>query len=235
MPIAAPDAPAVPVFEHASAPVAVDAYASIGSQYVYRGIALRDHTTVSAAVSASASGWFVDGWAGLVDTETHTQMQYTYSTSHGTEWNIDASIGYGAPIGNNWQWSFAGARVFDVGEGNHPSEDYAEWRANLFFRDAMRAQIAYSPNYLQRGSSLWNVEIATQYPLTDVLSGQVGGGYSHGGDINDYNYGYGWIGLAGVLLQTQWDIRWIDTSGAYDPDRAGSRVVVTLSWGQHLR
>jgi uncharacterized protein (TIGR02001 family) len=233
VPIAAPDA-APPAFalHQPTTQVTVDAYAAVASQYVYRGIALRDRPTVSAAVStASASGWFADIWTGLVD----TQVQYAYSTAHGTEWNIDASVGYGAPIGANWQWSFAGARVMDVGEGNHPAEDYAEWRANLFFRDVARVQIAYSPDYLQRGSSSWNGEIGMQHALTDVVSGELGTGYSHGGDINDYDYAYGWVGLSGAWLHTQWDLRWVDTSGASDKDRAGSRVVLTLSWGQHLR
>lgn len=234
MPIAAPDAPPVLTFQSATAPTTVDAYAAIGSQYVYRGIALRDHPTVSAAVSASTSGWFVDTWTGLVDT-IDTAAHYPYSSAHGTQWNIDASFGYGASIGTDWKWSLAGARVMNVGEGHHPSRDYAEWRANLFFRDAVRAQIAYSPEYQQLGSSFWNVEVGTQQTLTDTLSGELGGGYSHGNDINGYDYGYGWVGVTGVLLRTQWDIRCVDTTGAYDSEIAGRRVVMTLSWGQHLR
>ena len=99
----------------------------------------------------------------------------------------------------------------------------------------MRAQIAYSPNYLQIGSAFWNVEVGAQHPLTDALSGEIGAGYAHGNDINGYDYGYGWVGVTGVLLRTQWDVRCVDTTGAVDSEIAGRRIVVTLSWGQHLR
>jgi uncharacterized protein (TIGR02001 family) len=233
VPIAAPDAaPPDLAFHSTTAPVTVDAYAAIASQYVYRGIALRDRPTVSAAVTTNTTlGWFADVWTGLVDADA----QDAYTTTHGTEWDIDASIGYGASLGADWQWSLAAARIIDVGDDNRPSENYTEWRANLFLRDTARAQFAYSPDYLQRGSSFWNAEIGALHALTDALSGEGGLGYSHGGGINDYDYAYGWVGLGAMWLHTQWDVRWVDTSGAHDPDHAGSRVVLSLSWGQHLR
>ena len=112
MPLPAADAGA-PVSEihDSAADVTLDAYASLVSQYVYRGVALRDRPTGSVATSVAARGWFVDLWAGRVDGDAQTDYG---SPARNTEWDVDASIGYGAAITDNWQASFAAARIIDV-------------------------------------------------------------------------------------------------------------------------
>jgi uncharacterized protein (TIGR02001 family) len=212
----------------------VDAYASVASQYVYRGIAQRDRPTPILAITTNtAQGWFVDVWSGLAD----AAYQYDYPPEHGSEWDIDASLGYGASFAGDWAWSLAGARLVDVGGGNG-SDDYTEWRANLFFRDEARAQFAYADDYLQTGWSSWNAELAGSASLTDTLSGEWGMGHSHGAATPDADYSYGWMGLSGAWSRTRWDVRWIDTTDdtrdSHESGRDGSRVVVTLSWVVHL-
>ena len=232
MPLPAADAGA-PVSEihDSAADVTLDAYASLVSQYVYRGVALRDRPTGSVATSVAAHGWFVDLWAGRVDGDAQTDYG---SPARNTEWDVDASIGYGAAITDNWQASFAAARIIDVRESDGPSRDYDEWRASVFYRDIVRAQFAYSQDYLQRGWNSWNAELAGSHSLTGPLSGEWGIGWSHGVGQAANDYEYGWLGVFGILWRTQWNVRWIDsTHGAryvLDNDSGGSRVMVSLSW-----
>ena len=233
MPLPAADVGAPATAMHASAAdITVDAYASLVSQYVYRGVALRDRPTGSVAMSVAAHGWFVDLWSGRVDGDAQT---YYGSAARNTEWDVDASIGYGAAITDSWQASFAAARIIDARESDGPSHDYDEWRASVFYRDVVRAQFAYSEDYLQRGWNSWNAELAGSHSLTGPLSGEWGIGRSHGVGRAGNDYEYGWLGLFGILWRTQWDVRWVDsTHGAryvLDSASGGSRVTVSLSWG----
>ena len=235
MPLAADDVGPPVAAVHAPAPVAMDAYAAIASQYVYRGVARRDSPSPTFALTTgTSSGVFADLWGGLVDGEP----QHDYGSPNRSEWNIDLSVGYGAAIANDWQASLAFARVVDAGNGDSAARDYEEWRGNVFFRDVAKFQIAYSPDYEQRGWSSWNAELGGTYPLTESLSGEWALGRSHGAGREGNDYGYGSLGLSGSWLHTQWDARWTDSGhGAryvQDSDRAGSRVVVSLSWGFRL-
>ncbi len=236
MPLPADDAgPPVAAFHtRATQPVSIDAYAAIASQYVYRGVALRDQPTVSFALSTSLTqGWFADVWTARVDADTSNY----YARAQGTEWDVDVALGYGAALANNWGWSLAGARIIDIGDGG-PSDDYVEWRANLFYRDAVRAQFAYADDYLQRGWSSWNAEVSGSHPLTESVRGVWGFGHSHGAGQADADYEYGWLGVTGIWLRTHWDLRWVDAgAGARyvaDSNAGGSRVVVSLSWALRL-
>jgi hypothetical protein len=234
VPLPATDVPPVAAVHASAAAVTVDAYAALASQYVYRGVALRDRPTPSAALTTSLPhGVFIDAWTGLVDADG----RYDYTAGRyagGHEWDVDASIGYGATIGADWQWSLAAARIIDLGDTDHVSHDYDEYRANLFFRDAVRAQIAYSPDYKTQSWTSWNVELAGAQSLTDAVSGEWGIGHSHGVGRPSNDYGYGWLGATGAWQRTQWDVRWVyaEHGGQYVIDRnaAGSRVVVSLSW-----
>jgi hypothetical protein len=239
MPLPASDAgPPVSAFHAPAAALTMDAYAAIASQYAYRGVALRDRPTASVALATNTSlGWFGDLWAGLVDGDELTYTQNGYMNPHGNEWDIDVSLGYGASLDSTWQWSIAGARIIDAGAAG-PSDDYFEWRANLFFRDFARAQVAYSEDYLQRGWSSWNIEISGSPALTELLRGEWGIGHSHGAGKEDNDYAYGWLGLNGSWLHTQWDARWVDAGhGAryvLDSGRGGGRFVLSLSWSLRL-
>jgi hypothetical protein len=239
VPLPATDAPPVAVHAPAASPLTVDAYAAIASQYVYRGVALRDEATPSVALTTGLPhGVFVDLWSGLVDSEArYDYATGQYASSHGHEWDVDASIGYGAALGDDWQWSVAAARIVDVGDGDHLSHDYDEWRANLFFRDVARAQFAYSPDYKQQNWTSWNVEFAGVRTLTDSMSGEWGIGRSHGAGRPGNDYAYGWLGVTGALRRAQWDVRWsyAQHGGQYvvDRDAAGGRVALTLSWNVH--
>ena len=231
--------PPISAFHAPAAPFTMDAYAAIASQYVYRGVALRDRPAPSFSLSTNTSrGWFADAWTGLVDGDAQTDYNPNgYTNPHGHEWDVDVSLGYGTALGNDWQWSLAGARIIDVGDSG-PSDDYNEWRANLFYRDVARAQFAYSEDYLQRGWSSWNLELGGSHALTDTLRGEWGIGHSHGAGRAGNDYAYGWLGLNGSWLRTQWDARWVDAGHdaryVLDSDRAGSRFVLSLSWALHL-
>lgn len=239
MPPPADDAPPISAFHAPAAALTIDAYVAVASQYVYRGVSLRDRPTASIALStALPQGWFIDVWNGLVDADRQNRYgQYDYMNSHDSEWDLDVSLGYGAALGNDWQWSLAGARIVDIGDGG-PSDDYTEWRANLFLRDFARAQFAYSDDYLQRGWSSWNAELSGSRRLTDLIRGEWGLGHSHGAGRPDNDYTYGWLGLSGSWLRTHWDVRWVDAGdGARyvgDSSADGSRIVVSLSWALHL-
>jgi len=235
MPLVADAADPAVAAQHATAPITLDAYAGIDSQYVYRGVALRDEPAPTFALTAgSSSGVFADAWATYIDGEAKT----SYGGPHHHEWNVDLSAGYGASLAADWQWALALARVVDIGNGDSESRDYSEWRANLFYTDVARAQLAYSSDYEQRGWSAWNAELAGARRLTERLSAQWGLGHSHGAGREDNDYGYGWLGLSGSWLHTQWDARWLDSShGArdvVDSNRAGSRFVLALSWSLRL-
>jgi hypothetical protein len=213
----------------------IDVYASVATGYVYRGVALRDRATPSLAISTSLpAGWFVDVWSAPVDVNVDGE----YDGELHRTFSVDAAAGYGSTLGAAWQWSLAAARIIDVAGGSDNPDAYTEWRANLFFRDRVQAQVAYATDYQQRGWSAWNLEFSGTHPLTATLSGEWGLGRSHGAGRPDGDYSYGWIGVEAWWLQTQWNARWIGAGhGAryvLDDDDAGGRFVLSLSWGAHL-
>lgn len=223
--VAAVSVPSVP-----AAALTADAYFSVGSQYVYRGVALRDSGPVAMAAFTFShrQGWFIDGWAGQVDTRDY----YDYSIVR--EWQIDLSAGYAAQLNDAWQWSLSRAWINGIGNELTTSQNYQEWRLNFFCRDSFSTQLAYTDNYRQLGWPSWNAEIKYQYPLTPRFESEVGLGHSHGAGSADGDYNYGWIGIRTEWLKTDWDLRWIDSGGdasyVIDSDRTGSRIQLTLSW-----
>jgi uncharacterized protein (TIGR02001 family) len=234
VPLPATDVPPVAVVHERASDITVDGYAAIASQYVYRGVALRDRPTPSVALTTSLPhGVFIDAWTGLVDADgRYDYEQRRYLGGH--QWDLDTSVGYGAAISDDWQWSVAAARITAIGGRDRFAHDYDEYRANLFYRESVRAQVAYSPDYKSQTWTSWNVELAGAQSLTDTITGEWGIGRSHGAGPPSNDYVYGWLGVAGMWLRTQWDVRWVDAQkdGQYvnDHDSAGSRVVVSLSW-----
>ncbi len=220
--VAAPSVPA--------AALTADAYLSVGSQYVYRGVALRDSGPVAmvAFTLSHRQGWFIDGWAGQVDARDY----HDYSIVR--EWQVELSAGYAAQLSTDWQGSFSRAWINGIDSKLSTSQNYQEWRLNFFYRDSFATQFAYTDNYRQLGWSSWNAEIKYQYPLTSLLNSEFGLGHSHGAGSRDSDYDYGWAGLRTEWLKTEWSLRWIhsgtDASYVIDSDRTGSRIELTLSW-----
>jgi uncharacterized protein (TIGR02001 family) len=215
----------------ASAPtLRADGYLSLGSQYVYRGVAVRDSgPVVSGEVALSQlQGWFVDAWLGRVESGHY------YETSVSPEWQLDLMAGYADQIGSSWQWSLARAWIDGVDNSFSESKNYQEWRANIFYRDQLSAQLAYTEDYRQQGWPAWNAELKYLLPLTREINGEIGWGRSHGaGSARNY-YNYGWLGIEGNCFSTEWNLRWIDTSKnaefVINSSRAGGRVELVLTW-----
>ncbi len=220
--VAAPSTPA--------AALTSDAYFSIASQYVYRGVALRDSGPVAtlAVTLSHRQGWFIDGWAGQVDTRDY------YDNSIVREWQLELSAGYAAQLSDAWQWSFSRAWIDGIDSKLYASQNYQEWRLNFFYREAFATQLAYTDNYRQLGRSSWNAESKYHYALTPALDAEFGLGHSHGAGSPDSNYNYGWVGARTEWLKTEWSLRWIhsgaDASYVIDSERTGNRIELTLSW-----
>lgn len=214
----------------AAATLTADAYLSVGSQYVYRGVALRDSGPVATAAFTLSHrrGWFVDGWAGQVDARDY------YDNSIVREWQAELSAGYAAQLSDAWQGTLSRAWINGIDSKLSASQNYQEWRLNFFYRDSFATQFAYTDNYRQLGWSSLNAEIKYQYPLTSVLNAELGLGHSHGADSRDSDYDYGWVGLRTEWLKTEWSMRVIHSgAGAryvIASDRAGNRIELTLSW-----
>lgn len=220
--VAAPSSPA--------AALTADAYFSLGSQYVYRGVALRDSGPVATAALTLShrQGWFVDAWAGQVDARDY----YDYSIVR--EWQLELSAGYAAQISDEWQWSLARAWINGIDSELTTSQNYQEWRLNFFYRENFAMQFAYTDNYRQLGWSSWNAEIKYQYALTPSLGSEWVLGHSHGAGSRTGDYNYGSVGVQKNWLKTEWNLRWIysgsDAGYVIDDDRSGSRIELTLSW-----
>ena len=214
----------------AAATLTADAYLNVGSQYVYRGVALRDSGPVATAAFTLSHrrGWFIDGWAGQIDTRDY------YDNSITREWQIELNAGYAAQLNDAWQWSLSRAWIDGIDSKLFKSQNYQEWRLNLFYRDSAAAQFAYTDNYRQLGWPSWNAEIKYQYALTSVFDSEFGLGHSHGAGSRDSDYNYGWTGLRTQWLKTDWSLRWIysspDAAYVIDKNRTGSRIEFTLSW-----
>jgi len=219
----------IPVTASASAWRA-DGYLSLGSQYVYRGVAVRDSgPVVSGQIALNGlQGWFVDAWLGRVESG------YYYESSVSREWQVDLMAGYAGELGPNWQWTLARAWIDGVDDDLPESQNYQEWRSNIFYRDHWSAQLAYTEDYRQQGWLAWNAEIKYVQPVMSTVSGEIGWGRSHGSGTARNYYNYGWLGIEGSYLDTEWNLRWIDTSKNADyvinDSRSGSRVELTLTW-----
>lgn len=213
-----------------TAALTADAYFNLGSQYIYRGVALRDSGPVATAAFTLSHrrGWFIDGWAGQIDTRDY------YDNSIVREWQIELSAGYAAQLNDAWQWSLSRAWINGVDSKLFTSQNYQEWRLNWFYRDSVAMQFAYTDDYRQLGWSSWNAEIKYQYALTSLLDSEFGLGHSHGAGGQDSDYNYGWAGLRTQWFKTNWSLRWIysspDAAYVIDKDRSGSRIELTLTW-----
>ena len=207
-----------------------DGYLSLGSQYVYRGIAARDSGPVMSGQIAVTGwqGWFVDAWLGRVESG------YYDGTSISSAWQVDLMAGYAGEFSPNWQWALARAWIDGIDDGLPESQNYQEWRGNIFYLDNWSAQLAYTEDYRQQGWPAWNAEIKYSQPLMAVLIGEVGWGRSHGAGTARNYYNYGWVGIQGSYLSAEWSLHWIDTSKnsryVINASRSGNRVELTLTW-----
>ena len=130
-----------------------------------------DRPRASRCRRSLTQGWFADLWTARVDAGHVELTTRTTRTPSGTS---TSALGYGAAL-----WPTIGdGRLPAPGSSTSataaPSDDYIEWRANLFYRDALRAQLAYSDDYLQRGWSSWNAEVSGSHPLTESVRGEWG-------------------------------------------------------------
>ncbi|MDB6060878.1 MAG: hypothetical protein JWM78_981 [Verrucomicrobiaceae bacterium] len=222
------DAPAPP------AAVSADAYVSIASQYVYRGVASRNSgpVVIGALALAQRDGWFLDTWAGQTDIQNH------YDHSIAREWQLDFNAGYAAAFTTNWQWSLSRAWIKGFNNDRLEAQNYQEWRANLFYRDNVAMQFAYSENYRQLGWSAWNVEIERQLALSPTLDGELGYGRSHGAGKWDSNYNYFWVGVKTQQWHTDWHLRWTysddDAKYVLNSNRSGNHIELSASWALTL-
>jgi hypothetical protein len=207
-----------------------DGYLGLNSQYVYRGVALRTSPLLTAAlVISTREGWFVDVWGGRVDT-----VNYYYGDEIAREWLVDVNVGYSAALSRNWQWSLSRAWINGFDNRLPESQNYQEWRANLFYKEDIALQFAYTDNYRQLGWAAWNVEASDLLPLTPLINGEIGVGHSHGAGGADNSYNYGWLGVQGVLSKTEWNLRFFHSDNnaeqVLDKNRAGNRIELSLSW-----
>lgn len=213
-----------------------DAYLAASSQYVYRGVALSEHFPVPilGASIRHASGWFIDSWGAQVDTAAER-----YVDERSRVWLLDINAGYGAQLSPAWQWAFSRAWVAGLNSRLDESQNYQEWRANLFYRDDLALQLAYTENYRQTGASAWNAEIKQQHYLTPLFSGEWGAGHSHHAGFPDRDYYYGWLGVETAGLDAQWQLRWThsDDNARYvlGTGRAGNHIELSATWHFALR
>ena len=185
----------------------VDAYVGLSYQYVYQGVAQRaDDAVPRVGLSVQhRSGWFLDTWGARTDAWEYHHYG-SFELADAAEW--DLNLGYSHAIDEDWQWALSHAWIERDQDADNPYGDYREWRANLFYRDAVSLLLAYSDDYRQSGWPSFMAEWDLRQPLWQDVDLHAGMGWVEGVGGRDNQYAYGWLGVGGELGWDRQRVRW---------------------------
>jgi uncharacterized protein (TIGR02001 family) len=205
----------------------LQAYATIASEYVYRGHAVSDREpSLQAAFDYQhRSGLFAGAWAGTIRIDNNAAGRRRQE--------LDYYLGYHFETPRDWTGAITLMRYSYPGARGPRSYDYSEWLASAEWSERVFIEVAYSPGVYGSGRPGRHLEIGARHTLPGgwILSGSLGRNDLSALGVRPYLH---WdFGSSATFSRFTVDLRWYDSesfySGGYGGFAAGSRVVVSLS------
>jgi len=204
----------------------VSAYASLTSDYVWRGVSQSDgHAAAQLGLDVSFNrGFYAGAWASSVDIDQRPQNRRNIEVAY--------YAGYSAELGERWS---LGGRVVAFtypGQEGAVDYDYQEYSLIANYNDALWLEYAYSPGIYATDQESHNVEIYGELALPlDLVLGVGAGRYDAAAAFGDH-YHHWQIGVTRGIGPIDADLRFHDTDD-YVPvvssrQRSEPRVVLTL-------
>lgn len=200
-------------------------YATLTTDYMYRGVSLSDgNPALQLGLDfESGTGVFAGLWASTADIESgadnHRDREVDYYAGYGRalgRWGLDATV---------IRYTYPAARGFDY--------DFSEYAVTASRGDRWWLEFAWAPRFLGHDLAARHWELSTRWPLRWGLSAGAGLAYfdlSAGGDAG---YWHWQAGLTRSFDRVSLDLRYYDADGAppgVRPDlRARARLVASIS------
>ena len=201
-------------------------YATLTSDYVYRGVTYSDgHVAVQLSGDvAFDSGFYAGVWGSTVDIENGPTRQ------RDTQLNFYA--GYETTVGGRWSLGANVVAFTFPGQTGNIDYDYEELAVVLNYDDRAWLEVAWSPDLYGTGLDTTNVDLLTEWPLWAGIVGILGAGYYDTSELTGVGYGYWQIGVARGFGRFNADLSFHDTNRGVPivsaGDRGDQRISVSL-------
>ena len=208
-----------------------DAFVSLSSDYVYRGVSIgNEKATPSASFALNHhSGFFVSTWLSRAD------IAGIARTSHPRDWEAELHVGYNFSSDDDWNYSLSYAHLDYIRDEQPRDTDYQELRFSAHYTDLSSILISHS-------NSLWNTgfsSTAAAYvhrfagPVDSLVEIELGGVRMN--RTRQIDYGYLRAGV-GLFFADSWSgkVEYHYSGGevreVFNDDRVGGRVTASVSY-----
>lgn len=201
-------------------------YATLTSDYVYRGVTYSDgHPAMQLGADiAFGSGFYTGIWGSTVDIANGPTRQ------RDTQVNIYA--GYELEISRHWSLGAGIVAYTFPGQTGDIDYDYEEYTVVADYDDRVWVEFAWSPDLYGTGRETTSIDLLTEWPLPGGLVGIVGAGYYDTSALTGIGYGYWQFGIARDLGRFNVDLSLHNTNRSVPivsgDDRAGQRISLSV-------
>jgi uncharacterized protein (TIGR02001 family) len=181
---------------------------SVTSDYVFRGIT---QTNFDPALQGGLdyafgdSGWYVGTWASNVD----------FNDSDGPDIELDAYVGYGTSMSDDWSLDTHVVRYTYLGERSaYGNIDYNEFFVSTTYSDMLTFTLAYAPDYANADFSSTYFSVGGTWEVGNGFNLNAGVGHSKFSDdvgsYTDWN-----LGVSRSFGPVEAALTYYDTTGNY--------------------
>lgn len=222
-------------------PWEISADVALTSDYVFRGVS---QSQESAALQAGLNfehetGFYAGIWGSSVD---FTDQATLPADEDGANVEIDAFIGYGFDINDQWTGDVQLQRYFYPGANSGIDYDYNELIGSVSYNEMITASVGYSNDvFATRETGIWfGLEGSYGLPWWELsLTGEIGrydmnGLNDDGSDLTYVHYG---LGFARDFGPVSTSLKWTNTDDdgqAYFGETGDSRVFLTVEMSTGL-
>ena len=197
-----------------------NAYATLTTDYVFRGVSYSDGSPAArlGAEVSSGKGFYAGALASSIDIGD--------SPGHERDLELNYYAGLRMDLATSWSLAATAIAYRYPGPDTVIDYDYEELSLALNYDDRVWLEYANSPGYETQ-----NVELYAEAPLPWALTGGAGVGWYDVSAISNRDYVYWQAGLTRHFKIVDLDLRYHDTSRwvprVSDEERAEGRVVLS--------
>ncbi len=197
-----------------------NAYATLTTDYVFRGVSYSDSSPAArlGAEISSENGFYAGALASSIDIGN--------SPGHERDLEVNYYAGYRMDLGDTWSLAATGIAYTYPGGNNVIDYNYEELSLALNYDDRVWLEYANSPDYETQ-----NVELYAESPLPWAMTVGAGVGWHDVSAISNLDYVYWQAGLTRHFRIVDVDLRYHDTSRwiprISNEDRAEGRLVLS--------
>lgn len=201
-------------------------YLTLTSDYVKRGVTQSDgDPAVQLGLDVGFSnGFYLGAWGSSVDIRNVVFGTRDIETNYYAGYVHDAT--------DDWRFTASIVAYEYPGADGPVDYSYQEYVLGSNYKDRVWLEIAYTPNGNTMSQSAVNVDLYTEWPLSDVWSIGGGGGRYELSSSERGSYNYWQLGVTGSFQYADVDLRFHDASRwipiISSPERVKGRASLTI-------